>query len=179
MTRTPFLTASPSLSFNHSSNHSSATACVASNLEYFDFDGICTINGTTCADRNGKFPCACAKYYSQILTSSVIAPLYTHTWVDIQVPSSCDGYRECFDSSGDITDLVTSTVVQTEGGGLVPQSYYSGQAPPAECSDGCDVEATRVRILFWPVDDNSTTLQNVTKAAELIPYTTVSDGFTL
>ena len=57
----------------------------------------------------------------------------------------------------------------------VPHPYFN-QYPPFECSDGCRVEAERVRILFWPVDDRGA---NTTDTTEHLAYTTISDGFTL
>lgn len=56
---------------------------------------------------------------------------------------------------------------------------YSGPVPPIECGNGCDIEASRVRILFWPVDEIGPTTHNTSDAAALTPYTTVSEGFTL
>lgn len=154
-------------------NHTPTNNCVDLIDGIADIDGVCTVNGSTCADINGMFPCSCTKYYSQIRTSYAIAPLYIQTLVNSGTPNSCTGPGACEDATSFATSLVTY------GGGMVPQPYYSGQVPPVECSDGCDVEATRVRILFWPVDDNSTTQQNVTDTAEVLPYSTISDGFTL
>lgn len=105
-----------------------------------------------------------------------MAPIYTHTSTDFDTPKSCMGFGAC---EGVTSFAIKDTSVWNDGGNMIASSYYSGQVPPVECSDGCDVEATRVRILFWPVNDNSTTLQNVTDAAKALPYTTVSDGFTL
>jgi len=64
-------------------------------------------------------------------------------------------------------------------GGPHTRSYYPGSVPPSECGDGCEIHGWGVRILFWPVDDNNTHVHNVSVAAAKLPYTTVSDGFTL
>ena len=131
----PSLTISSSLT----SNNSLIASCTASDIDYYD--GICNINGTTCVDYDGRFPCTCTKYSSQLHTSPTVQSAFGDTWT-AQLP-------------------------------------YFSQVPPVECSDGCRVEADRVRILFWPVNDGNATLQNVTGTARQSPYTTVSDGFTL
>lgn len=63
-------------------------------------------------------------------------------------------------------------------GGPTTLTDYSGPVPPVDCG-GCGLNATRVRILFWPVDDNDISVHNSSGAAAILPYTTVANGFTL
>lgn len=87
-------------------------------------------------------------------------------------------------SAASYTDFVldnetTSGSVHLYNTAPFTQSLYENFNPPRDCCAGCEVNADRVRVLFWPVDDNTLTTQNVSIATAASPYTTVSDGFTL
>lgn len=94
----------------------------------------------------------------------------------MDIPNSCDNLDTCQDMTSFPVEGISTW---TAGGGLYTQAYYSGHVPPPECGSGCDIESSRVRILFWPVDMNDTNTHNILESAETVPYTTVSDGFTL
>lgn len=102
--------------------------------------------------------------------------MVTNTETQDDIPSSCLGGYACESAT---SFPIKDVTVWVDGGGSYTQGYYSGNFPPVECGSGCDIESSRVRILFWPVDENDTNIQNVSESAGTLPYTTVSDGFTL
>ena len=76
------------------------------------------------------------------------------------------------------TSTISSFTIDTLGGNVV-QTYHSGPTPPSECSEGCILDASRVRILFWPVDESNSAVHNASNTPIPSLYTTVTDGFTL
>ena len=80
-----------------------------------------------------------------------------------------------------VPDSATTSASVHTFGGAYTESAYARFDPPRDCCADCEVNADRVRVLYWPVDlDNHTSkAQNLSNAPVVIPYTTVSDGFTL
>lgn len=171
-------TSNCSLASGHTStsNSSSVNTYVASDGECANVQEPCTVNmgsgtiGAMCTDLWGQLPCTCLSYSSLIYISTGVVPLETIVVSEWGIASSDTDYT----SMG-----LTGTNLCTLSGNGITQSYYSGSAPPGECSDGCLLDASRVRILFWPANGNNSTLQNISNTLGPLPYTTVSDGFTL
>ncbi len=109
--------------------------------------------GGNCSDSGGQFPCTCLAYQKSVFPSIETVPPFSFT-----LPQGGN---------------------TTYSGYSITHSVYSGSLPPPECGNGCRIKSSRVRILFWPVDDQKPVIHNTSDGAAIVPYTTVSDDFTL
>ena len=131
--------------------------------------GSFAVGGALCTDTFGAFPCSCLalSFQQQVVVSTETNAIQYATEIE---------YHEGTGNDESITGTTVVTMggkeVYTETGALISN-------PPDDCCESCEIDSSRVHILFWPLDDNQTTAQNASNVKATTPYTMVSNGFTL
>ena len=127
------------------------------------------VDGSICTDAFGAFPCSC-----------LVLSLTKQTSVGSQYFSTQYATEAQYHEGTGTAESVTGTTVVTIGGeDIHTDTGPVISSPPDDCCESCEIDSSGVHIIFWPVEDSNTTLHNASDANLKVPYTMVSDGFTL
>ena len=151
-----------------------ANATYAPNGTYYPSSGFASSTNPSLADWGNctladPTSCSCQTLFNSLASTYQ----YTMTWTD---PG---GISTEMDDNGQISVVTVPATVETytdSGLAITDQAYTA----PTDCCQPCYLLAYHVQLLFWPIDlaaavDNHSTITTTAS----IPYTTVSDGFTL
>ena len=113
--------------------------------------------------------CSCQTLFNSIASS------YLYTWTETDI----GGISTSTDDNGQISVMTVPATVETytDSGLAITDLAFTA---PTGCCEPCYLLAYNVQLLFWPIDAAaSVNNKSSTMTTAPVPYTTVSDGFTL